>query len=80
MDSAAVAPIGGRKVITVVVGIGWGGGFGTLGAAPNQADEERAEGREAGGDHGYRGFGRGPEHGRDEVGYGAWNVRSDTGW
>ncbi len=43
------------------------GGFGTVGAAPDDADEEGAQGGEAGGYDGYGGFGGGPDGGGDVV-------------
>lgn len=44
-----------------------GGKFWVVHLAPNEADEERAEGREAGADHSDGGFGGGPAGGGDVV-------------
>lgn len=48
-------------------GRGVGGGFGAVGPAPDDADEEGAQGGEAGGYDSYGGFGGGPDGGGDVV-------------
>ena len=55
-----------------VVVVGGGGGFGAVSAAPDDADEEGAQGREAGGYDGNGGFGTGPDGDGDVVPY--WGV------
>lgn len=50
-----------------VGGVARGAGLGTVGAAPDDADEEGTEGGEAGGHDGYGGFGGSPDGDGDVV-------------
>ena len=50
-----------------------------MSAAPDDADEERTQGGEAGGHDGYGGLGTGPDSDRDVVPYRALVSLADTG-
>lgn len=61
-------------------GRGVGGGFGAVGPAPDDADEEGAQGGEAGGYDSYGGFGGGPDGGGDVVPWGGLVSIAEAGW